>query len=109
MQNQQTKINIDYAKALDSLFPTARWILVGEEYSGLEWQDDILPRPSKEVLDAERERLQKIADDTEYQRKRKLEYPPVSDYLDAVVKGDQEAIQAYIDACNEIKAKYPKP
>jgi hypothetical protein len=37
------------------------------------------------------------------------EYPPIEDYLDGVVKGDQEQIQAYIDACLAVKAKYPKP
>jgi hypothetical protein len=109
MENIQTKINVDYAKALDSLFPTSRWIIRGEEYQDLEWLDDSIQKPSKQVLDDERARLQKIADDTEYQRKRAVEYPPASVYLDAVVKGDQEAIQNYIDACNAVKAKYPKP
>lgn len=37
------------------------------------------------------------------------EYPPVTDYLDGVVKGDQAQIQRYIDACLAVKAKYPKP
>jgi len=36
-------------------------------------------------------------------------YPPQADYLDAIVKGDAVAQQAYIDACLAIKAKYPKP
>ena len=40
---------------------------------------------------------------------RKEEYPPITDYIDGVVKGDQEQIQAYIDACLAVKAKYPKP
>ena len=44
-----------------------------------------------------------------YQRKRKLEYPPITEYLDGVVKGDQEQIDAYIAACQAVKAKYPKP
>lgn len=39
---------------------------------------------------------------------RAEEYPPMSDYLDAKVKGDVEAEQAYIDACVAVKAKYPK-
>jgi hypothetical protein len=43
-----------------------------------------------------------------YVQLRAAEYPPMTDYLDAVVKGDQEAIQAYIDACLAVKAKYPK-
>lgn len=39
---------------------------------------------------------------------RKNAYPPMADYNDAVVKNDQAAIQAYIDACLAVKAKYPK-
>lgn len=40
---------------------------------------------------------------------RANEYPPMADYLDGIVKGDQAQIQAYIDACLAVKAKYPKP
>lgn len=39
---------------------------------------------------------------------RKESYPPIADYLDAKVKGDAVQEQLYIDACNEVKAKYPK-
>lgn len=39
---------------------------------------------------------------------RQYEYPPFGEYLDGVVKGDQAQIQAYIDACLAVKAKYPK-
>ena len=40
---------------------------------------------------------------------RAAEYPPMSDYVDGVVKGDQEQIDAYVAACLAVKAKYPKP
>ena len=46
---------------------------------------------------------------TPYDQRRQMEYPPITDYLDGVVKGDQSLMQAYIDACLAIKAKYPKP
>jgi hypothetical protein len=46
---------------------------------------------------------------TEYQRQRAAEYPSMADYLDGIVKGDQAQVQAYIDACLAVKAKYPKP
>lgn len=55
---------------------------------------------------AERQALQAA---NEYKEKRALEYPDFKDYLDGVVKGDQAQIQAYIDACLAVKAKYPKP
>lgn len=44
-----------------------------------------------------------------YIAKRAREYPPITDYLDGVVKGDQAQIDAYIAACQAVKAKYPKP
>lgn len=40
---------------------------------------------------------------------RANEYPPMSDYLDGVVKGDQAQIDKYIADCLAVKAKYPKP
>jgi hypothetical protein len=43
-----------------------------------------------------------------YKELRAKEYPSITDYLDGVVKGDQKQIQAYIDACLAVKAKYPK-
>jgi hypothetical protein len=61
-----------------------------------------------EIVD-EKNRLQAEWDSTEYQRLRAKEYPPVTDYLDAVVKGDLGQQQTYIDACLAVKAKYPKP
>lgn len=47
-------------------------------------------------------------DPNAYKRKRAAEYPPMSDYLDGVVKGDQAQIDAYVAACLAVKAKYPK-
>lgn len=46
---------------------------------------------------------------TEYQRQRADEYPPMSDYLDGIVKGDEQQVSDYIAACLAVKAKYPKP
>ena len=40
---------------------------------------------------------------------RRREYPPIADYLDGIVKGDQAQVQKYIDECLAVKAKYPKP
>ena len=43
-----------------------------------------------------------------YKAQRAAEYPPITDYIDGVVKGDQAQIDAYIAACQAVKAKYPK-
>lgn len=43
-----------------------------------------------------------------YQELRRVAYPPATDYLDGIVKGDAAQVQAYVDACLAVKAKYPK-
>lgn len=43
-----------------------------------------------------------------YVEKRAMEYPPMADYIDGIVKGDQAQIDAYIAACLAVKEKYPK-
>ncbi len=44
-----------------------------------------------------------------YGFKRKQEYPPAGEFLDAWVKGDDQAMERYREACLAVKAKYPKP
>lgn len=68
---------------------------------------------TKEQVDLElkekREKAQQeFLNNLSYADKRRMEYPPIEDYLDAVVKGDEVAIKAYVDACNAVKSKYPK-
>ena len=43
-----------------------------------------------------------------YIAKRQAEYPPITDYIDGVVKGDQAQIDKYIADCLAVKLKYPK-
>lgn len=43
-----------------------------------------------------------------YKQTRAREYPPITDYIDGVVKGDKAQIDAYIAACQAVKTKYPK-
>ena len=43
-----------------------------------------------------------------YIAKRQAEYPPMTDYLDGIAKGDQAQIAKYIADCQAVKTKYPK-
>jgi methyl coenzyme M reductase subunit C-like uncharacterized protein (methanogenesis marker protein 7) len=52
--------------------------------------------------------VQAYIDANAYIEKRASEYPPITDYLDGVVKGDQLQIDKYIADCLAVKAKYPK-
>ena len=56
----------------------------------------------------DKDAVQAYVDSQAYIAKRQAEYPPMADYLDAIVKGDTAQQQAYIDACLAVKAKYPK-
>jgi len=81
----------------------------GQSDQVLAWNVDKLgAQPTQNQLDAAWNA--KIAADNAvaYQAKRAAEYPNFNDYLDGIVKGDQVQVQAYIDACLAVKAKYPK-
>lgn len=99
----------DLTHAILSLCPGASWSLTGDDYKTLEWNSAIPEKPSEQELRAEIARLQAAWDYDDYSRKRASAYPPVTDYLDAMVKGDTTAAQQYVAACLAVKAKYPKP
>jgi hypothetical protein len=56
----------------------------------------------------DKDAVQAYVDSQVYISKRKAEYPPITDYIDGVVKGDQAQIDKYIADCQAVKAKYPK-
>ena len=51
--------------------------------------------------------VQAYIDAHAYIAKRQTEYPPMTDYLDGIAKGDQAQIDKYIADCQAVKAKYP--
>jgi hypothetical protein len=67
-----------------------------------------------EISEAEKTQIiaeREVATDASnsYAIKRAAEYPPITDYIDGVVKVDQTQINKYIADCLAVKAKYPKP
>jgi len=40
---------------------------------------------------------------------RKAEYPPIEDYIDGVVKGDDAQVAEYKAKCLEVKKQHPMP
>lgn len=96
-------------EALLSLRPGAEWSLDGNSYDGLIWLDKDQIKPTKKEIENEIKKIQEDYNCKEYQRLRIKEYPDFKEYLDGIVKGDTEQIQAYIDACKAVKEKYPKP
>jgi len=52
--------------------------------------------------------VQAYIDAHAYIAKRQAEYPPMTDYLDGIAKGDQAQINKYIADCLAVKERYPK-
>ena len=52
--------------------------------------------------------VQAYIDAHAYIAKRQAEYPPMTDYLDGIAKGDQAQIDKYIADCQAVKSRYPK-
>lgn len=76
-------------------------------------QDHLIPADFVPITKDEADFLiasveQQDFDGLSYSEKRLLEYPPMADYLDGIVKGDQAQIEKYISDCLAVKAKYPK-
>jgi hypothetical protein len=90
--------------ALLSLYPGAIWTLRGDK---LDWSDENeLPPPTEEELQAEIERLQAEYENNQYQRDRASEYPSIQDQLDTLYHQGYDGWKAMVD---EVKNKYPKP
>jgi hypothetical protein len=83
-------------------------IIVEDDYETLIEDASVAVEEGMPVAKREKNRSE-IEAEQSYATKRKAEYPPISDYLDGVVKGNQSQIDAYIAACQAVKNKYPKP
>jgi hypothetical protein len=56
----------------------------------------------------DKDAVQAYVDAHAYIAKRASEYPPITDYIDGVVKSDQAQIDKYITDCLAVKARHPK-
>jgi hypothetical protein len=75
--------------------------------------EHFLPTGSIQITEQEANTIrasakQSIESARTYAEKRASEYPPITDYLDGIAKGDQAQIDKYIADCQAVKAKYPK-
>ena len=93
------------ANALLSLCPNGKWVMNGDNYADIDWQDDLLLKPTEVEINAEIARLQADYDAKQYQRDRANAYPSIVDQLDTLYHGGYDAWKASIDV---VKNKYPK-
>lgn len=94
---------MDILKAAKEL-TGVNWVLRGDELTQAEEPgiDKVTP-PTSEAIQAHID-----ADPIAYREKRRKEYPPMGDQLDALWKGGQDEADMRI-VINGIKSKYPKP
>jgi len=98
---------MDITKAIISLRPAAIWSLDGDTYDSLWWSNENeLPPPTEEEVQAEIERLQQKWEYNQYKRDRASEYPSIQEQLDTLYHQGYDGWKASID---EVKNKYPKP
>ena len=98
---------MDITKALQSLRPATNWSLNGDDYENLIWNNENeLPPPTEEEVQAEIERLQAEYEHNQYQRDRASAYPSIQEQLDVLYHQGYDGWKAMID---EVKNKYPKP
>mgnify|MGYP003147045174 CR=1 FL=1 len=99
----------DVNQAINAINPEAIFTVRGNDLDTctIEWLDGTSPI-SKEDIQTKMNELQVEYDALDYARKRQAEYPDIYDYIDGVVKDDQEQINKYIADCQAVKDKFPK-
>ena len=80
-------------------------IVVGQDEEGNDIVETRLVNVHEPIEVAEQMAEWKV---NNYQLLREPLYPSQAEYLDAVVKGDEDAIQLYKSKCIAVKNKYPK-
>lgn len=69
---------------------------------------DVAYDKDENIVEYDNNAVEGLISSEAYKEKRAKEYPPITDYIDGIVKGDNAQVQAYIDACLSVKNKYPK-
>lgn len=79
------------------------------EYISATYDQDIAAAQAAPVNDPLPDELIAAAALVQYQSDRRHNYPPIEDFADAWVKNDEDALEAYRQACLAVKAQFPKP
>ena len=99
-------------QAILELRPDSNWALRGETYEGIEWHDDVATKPSKAEVEAKLIEVSNKWENTEYQRKRAIEYPALKEQLDmlwhAIDNGTLNKTSDFYTSIKAVKDTYPK-
>jgi hypothetical protein len=97
----------DITLSILALKPDAEVVVRGDSADNITWMDGNPTNITKEAILAKQVELQAEYDSQEYARKRKPEYPPIGDQLDALFHAGvfPADMAAQLQA---VKDKYPK-
>jgi len=96
---------INYTDAILRLRPEATFNIFANDYSTLQWYDQVQTKPTEqEIIDKVAE-LEEESTKNLYKLKRQVEYPSFADQLDQLYHEGYDGWRASIQ---EIKDKYPK-
>jgi hypothetical protein len=91
------------------LIPDAQFMCWENDYNRITWNDsNTKSKPSLDELETAWAAVEANEKAMAYKEQRVSAYPPMTDYLDGIVKADNAQVQKYIDDCLAVKAKYPK-
>jgi len=100
---------VDVFQAILSLRPGSKFRMIGSEYEGIEWDDEVQIKPTKQEVVAEIARLESV---NEYQLPRKRSYPSLGDQLDmlwhAIDTNSLNKTSDFYTAIKAVKDAHPK-
>ena len=98
---------ITIIEAISALNPGTKVSVTAEDFEQITWHDGNPTNITKDQIVTKQAELKTAYDTTEYQRKRKEEYPSIGDQLDMIyhagLGGDE-----FQEAIKTVKEKYPK-
>lgn len=99
---------MDLGLVLAKRYADKLWTLIGESYDGLEWKDSS-KKPTEKILLAQWEEVKAESEKEVVDNLRRSEYQRFSDPLFFAYQRGEATEQAWLDAIQLVKDKYPHP
>jgi hypothetical protein len=101
-------MSTDYPAVLNAIRPGTSWTHDGDTYSGLTWLDDS-PKPTKKTLDDAWPAVQHDLEVARIAAERRARYQAETDGVYFAAIRDDEPLDAWKAAVDQIKADLPYP
>ena len=97
---------MDIPKILGAIRPGASWSLNGDDYDGLDWQDDS-PKPTLAEIEAAWPEVQVSVANESARRARLAAFRDEADPLFFGWQRGENTEQVWLDKCEEIRQRFP--